>query len=71
LKAASGINQGCNCRRFEKEFKAEVRELDGFRIAIETMNKRIDSLERRMDSMEQRISRVEANSELLTPSFQF
>jgi len=29
------------------------RQLDGFRIAIETMNKR-------MDSMEQRISRVEA-----------
>jgi len=43
-------------RKEFSEFKAEVRgqlegmqkQLDGFRIAIETMNKRIDSMERRM-----------------------
>jgi hypothetical protein len=31
----------------------------------------IDSLERRMDLLEQRISRIEANSELLGPLFDF
>jgi chromosome segregation ATPase len=47
-------------RKEFSEFKAEVRgQLDGFRIAIETMNKRMDSIERRMESMDQRISRIE------------
>ncbi|MBO8180827.1 MAG: hypothetical protein H0Z19_10205 [Archaeoglobus sp.] len=39
-----------------REFKAEVRgQLEGFRLAIETMNKRMDAIERRMDSLERRI----------------
>ncbi len=47
-----------------KEFKAEVRgQLEGFRLAIETMNRRLDSLEmninKRIDSVERRLANIE------------
>ena len=41
-------------KRELREFKKEVLGLlEGFKIAIETMNKRMDSLERRMDSLDE------------------
>ena len=44
-----------------KEFKAEVRgQLEGFRVALDTMNKRLDGLERRMDSLERRMDSLDA-----------
>jgi chromosome segregation ATPase len=54
-----------------REFKAEVRgQLEGFKVAIETMNKRMDALERRMDSLEKRIDetnkRIDSFREELT-----
>jgi len=48
------------------EFKAEVRVLDGFRIAIETMNKRMDSIEQRISRVEARLDETDKRIDTLT-----
>jgi len=50
-----------------REFKAEVRgQLEGFRLAIETMNKRLDSIERRLDNLEKRVDETNQRIDRLT-----